>query len=289
VISFNQIGSMGRLGNQMFQYAALRGIAAKRGYDWVIPPPGNPAPDNYGLFDVFEMTNCSTNNYGFGFNFPAITVPTFEYNKNYVESLPDNIDIVGYFQTEKYFKNIESSIREDFTFKPNVLNPAKSIVDSIKNATGKSPIFLHVRRGDVNLVGRRGERWSYQLQPQYHPVCEPEYYKQALKLFEDDRPVIVLSDVIEWCKEQDWLQGERFFFSDASLVTFSDGAAIPDIDLAIMSLCDDAIIANSSMSWWGAWLISNPNKTIVCPKKWFGSAYAHYDMSDIRPENWIQL
>jgi len=287
MISFNQIGSMGRLGNQMFQYAALRGIAAIKGYDWVVPPPGNPSTDNYGLFDVFKMNNCSVDHYGYGQN--TIGEPQFHYDKNYLFNLPDNVDIVGYFQTEKYFKHIEDSIREDFTFKPNILNPAKDIVDSIKNTTGKAPIFLHVRRGDINLVGRRGERWSYQLQPQYHPVCEPEYYEQALKLFEDDRPVIVLSDVIEWCKEQDWLQGERFFFSNASLETFSDGAAIPDIDLAIMSLCDDAIIANSSLSWWGAWLINNPNKKIVCPKKWFGSAYAHYDMSDIRPESWIQL
>jgi hypothetical protein len=287
MISFNNIGSLGRLGNQMFQYAAIRGIAEKKGYDWVIPPPLNPAPDNYGLFDVFKMTNCTVDNYGYGNN--TTSMPGFHYDKEYIRNLSDNSDIIGFFQTEKYFKHIEDLIREDFTFKNEVLNPAKNFVNLIKEKTGSSPIFLHVRRGDINLVGRRGERWSYQAQPDHHPVCEPEYYLRALEHFDPKRPIIVVSDVIEWCKGQEWLQGERFYFSDASLQTFDDGAAIPDIDLAIMSLCDDAIIANSSLSWWGAWLINNPNKTIVAPKKWFGPAYAHYDMSDIRPEDWIQL
>lgn len=281
MISYNGLGEMGRLGNQMFEYAALRGIAAAKGYDWVIPPPGYPAPDNYGLFDCFEMANCSVDNYGFSVGV-RVTEPSYNYNAEFVDNLKDNSDISGYFQTEKYFKHIEKSIREDFTIKAEFVDKAKELVPD-------NAIFLHVRRGDPNLVGRRGERWSYQVQPQYHPVCEPEYYIEALKLFDDDRPVIVLSDVIDWCREQDWLQGERFIFSDASKQTFSDGAAVPYYDLAVMTLCKDAIIANSSMSWWGAWLIDNPNKTVVAPKRWFGTAYAHYDMSDLRPESWIQL
>lgn len=282
MISFNQIGSMGRLGNQMFQYAALRGIAATKDYDWLIPPRWNPAPDNYGLFDVFEMTNCKDDNIGYGNESLAYVCGEFHYDENYINNMLDGVDISGYFQTEKYFKHIEDSIREDFTFKKELLDIAKQFVP-------ENSIFLHVRRGDPNLVGRRGERWSYQVQPQYHPVCEPEYYIKSLEHFDSNRPVIVLSDVIEWCKDQDWLKGDRFIFSDASLQTFSDGAAIPDIDLAIMALCDDAVIANSSMSWWGAWLIKNPSKTIIAPQRWFGEAYAHYNMSDIRPEGWIQL
>lgn len=272
---------MGRLGNQMFEYAALRGIASARGYDWVVPPPGYPTSDNYGLFDCFEMTNCTGDNYGFG---PATRVaePHFHYSQQFVDTLPDNVDISGYFQSEKYFKHIEDSIREDFTIKAEFLDKMKSFVPD-------NAIFLHVRRGDPNLVGRRGERWSYQVQPQYHPVCEPDYYIKALEHFDKDRPVVVLSDVIEWCTEQEWLQGDRFVYSMTSLETFSDGAAVPYYDLAIMSLCDDAIIANSSMSWWGAWLIKNPSKTVIAPRRWFGEAYSHYNLDDLRPESWIQV
>ena len=69
--------------------------------------------------------------------------------------------------------------------------------------------------------------------------------------------------MIDWCKKQPWLQGDRFLFSDNSKMLFEDGASVPYVDLCLMSLCSDAIIANSSMSWWGAWLINNPDKKVV--------------------------
>jgi hypothetical protein len=124
---------------------------------------------------------------------------------------------------------------------------------------------------------------------QNHPPCEPEYYIEALGHFGPEYKVLVISDVINWCREQPWLQGDRFVFSDSSLNTYADGAAVPYVDLALMSLCDDAIIANSSLSWWGAWLIDNPNKKVITPARWFGPAYDHYVMTDLRPEGWLQI
>lgn len=283
-ISFNGLGNAGRLGNQMFQYAALRGIANNRGFNWMIPPEGSERCDNYGLFDAFKLTHCKKENQGEQLR-KTISWREFHFNEELFNNCPDDMDLDGYFQSEKYFLSISDQIREDFTFKDEWVEPCKEYIDSIGN---DKLVFLHVRRGNPNLQGVRGERWSYQLLQQYHPLCKFEYYEEALKEFDDSYQVVVFSDVIDWCKKQEFFQGDRFLFSDNSLQLFSDGASVPYVDLCLMSLCSDAIIANSSLSWWGAWLINNPNKKVIAPKPWFGSAYNHYIMDDLIPTGWIE-
>ena len=81
---------------------------------------------------------------------------------------------------------------------------------------------------------------------------------------------------------------DRFMLSE-SYEEFSNGIRSHFSDLCLMSLCTDAIIANSSFSWWGAWLIDNPDKTVVAPKRWFGPRYSHFIMSDLIPDGWIQV
>ena len=98
--------------------------------------------------------------------------------------------------------------------------------------------------------------------------------------------MIVVSDLIDWCKKQDWLRGDRFHFSDSSYDTFGDGAAVPYIDLCLMSLCSGAIIANSSLSWWGAWLGTHAEKRVIAPKRWFLTV--DKDTRDLLPESWIR-
>lgn len=284
-ISFNGLGNAGRLGNQMFQYAAIRGIAANRGFDWMIPPEGADRCDNYGLFDAFKLTNCQEKNQGEQSK-QMISWREFHFNEKIFNECPDGVDIDGYFQSEKYFKHISDEIRQDFAFKDEWLNPCQEFINSF--GTDKL-VFLHVRRGNPNLTGVRGERWSYQMLQQYHPLCKMDYYEEALKHFDDSYKVIVFSDVIDWCKKQPLFQGDRFHFSDNSKELFRDGASIPYVDLCLMTLCSDAIIANSSLSWWGAWLINNPNKKVIAPKPWFGPAYGHYIMDDLIPEGWIEL
>ena len=102
-----------------------------------------------------------------------------------------------------------------------------------------------------NLTGRRGEKWSYQMVQEYHPLCKSLIIMLTLEEFPEDKQVIVVSDVIDWCKKQPYLQGDRFHFSDASYEEFGDGASVPYVDLCLMTLCGGAIIANSSLSWWG--------------------------------------
>lgn len=283
MIGFNEIGMMGRLGNQMFQYAALKGIAANRGYEYTIPPEFPlKQVDNYGLMEAFEL---STNkNIGFIDTKTGCREYGFHFDENVFNKCPDNVSLLGFFQSEKYFNHIEEDIRKDFIFKENWLEPCKGFREQIKGEV----IFLHVRRGDPNLVDKRGFAWAYVNLQSTHPVQPIEYYEKALKEFPEDLPVLVFSDSIDWCKQQEIFKGDRFMFSEPD-DKYDDGALVPYLDLCLMSLCDHAIIANSSMSWWGAWLIQNPNKKVVAPKMWFGPDYADKDTKDLYCENWIVI
>ena len=279
MISFNNLGNMGRLGNQMFQYAALKGIAKFNNYEFMVPDENASKTDNYGLFECFEMSNSQAN-YGEQLDVETIKIDQFHFDANFYLTCPDNINIEGFFQTEKYFKNIKNEILDDFTFKKNIIEKSKKIIDNIDS---KKIVALHVRRGDPSFW------WAYTNLSQHHPPCTEEYYLKALENFGDDYKVLVVSDLIEWCKDQPWLQGDKFIFSEASSEKFSDESCVPYVDLCLISMCDDAIIANSSLSWWGAWLNKNPHKKIIAPKIWFGPAYSHFNMEDIIPENWITL
>ena len=284
-ISFDGLGNEGRLGNQMFQYASLRGIAANIKTDWLIPDENADRFDNYGLFDCFELSNCKDKNKGESL-FNTFTYREMHFNQNVFDWKDSDVNFSGNYQTERYFENIADELREDFTFIKGYHDPCQEYIDSLGGRD--NVIFLHVRRGSPNLIGQRGEKWSYQHIQKYHPLCKKEYYIEALKEFPEDKQVIVVSDTIEWCKKVGWFNDDRFLFSDSSYEVFQDGAAVPYIDLCLMSLCGGGIIANSSLSWWGAWLQNDAGK-IVAPEPWFGPAYDHYNMKDLIPERWVKL
>ena len=284
MIGFDHIGTMGRLGNQMFQYAALKGIAAHRGYEYTIPPE-NPRIqiDNYGLIESFELSDNKKIGW-LNTQYDIIAEKHFHFDEDLFNTFPDGSGLYGFFQSEKYFKHIEDEIREDFTFKKEWLEPC----EGFRKDLGDEVIFLHVRRGDPNLADKRGFKWAYTQCSSQHPPQPLEYYEKALKEFDDDMPVVVFSDSIDWVKEQDLFKPDRFMISEQT-DKFSDGALVPYIDLCLMTLCDHAIIANSSMSWWGAWLIQNEYKKVVAPKMWFGSAYADKDTKDLYPKGCIVI
>lgn len=284
MLAFNQLGNLGRLGNQMFEYAALRGIAAKHGYDWCIPPYNAQSIENYSLHYCFKMEdvkeeNLQQRNAGF------IQERFFNYDEQLVEKCPDNVSLHGFFQSEKYFKNVEDVIRREYTFHDEHLEPCKQIMDEFKD---QEPIMLHVRRGDPNLTDPRGFKWAYTQCSSMHPPQTIEYYERALAEFDDNQPVFVFSDSVDWVKKQEFFSGDRFLISEP-VDKYADGSFTPYADLCLMSLCSHAIIANSSMSWWGAWLQANPNKKVVAPKNWFGPAYADKDTTDLYCPDWIIL
>jgi len=285
MLAFNQIGNLGRLGNQMFEYASLRGIASHHGYDWSIPPFHLKGIENYSLNECFQLKSVTDKNVGVYDNFQYIGERFFHFDEQLFENCPDNVSLHGFFQSEKYFSHIKEQIKKDFTFHDEHLGPCQ---DMMKNFKDQEPIMLHVRRGDPNLVDPRGFKWAYVNCSDQHPVQPIDYYQQALDQFDDNQPVIVFSDSPEWVKEQDFFSGDRFFISEPS-DKYPDGSYTPYVDLCLMSLCSHAIIANSSMSWWGAWLINNPNKKIIAPKMWFGPTYADKDTKDLYCLNWVIL
>jgi hypothetical protein len=176
--------------------------------------------------------------------------------------------LYGYFQTEKYFKNYREEILKTFTFKEEYSVQATTFLFEKIHSTSmyKDIVSLHVRRGD------------YTLYPNHHPVCSDDYYQSAIGKFDLENSVfLVFSDDIEWCKKK--FEGENFIFSDTSN---------PYLDLAIMSLCDHHIIANSSFSWWGAWLNRSEDKKVIAPSRWFGPSLVN-DTSDIYCKNWIKI
>jgi len=277
MIGNNRIGCNGRLGNQMFQYASMRGIASVKGFDWVVPPENYDHTANYALFETFKMTNVQDKNIGF-VKGDILKETIHCFDKNLVDSCSDDTDLDGFFQTEKYFENIADEIRSDFTFNDEYLKPCKEFIDSLDT----TPIFLHVRRGDA--IGKE----------HYHPVAPMSYYVEALKRFDEDTPCFVFSDDLDWCKSQDLFKSDKFLFND-NIERYDyqsmDGSGsmqytlLPHVDLCLMSLCSGAIIVNSSFSWWGAWLQNNRGK-VIASKPWFGPSASHLDTSNVVPDHW---
>jgi len=194
MIGYNRLGTNGRFGNQLFQYASLRGIAAKHNYEWCIPPDDYETYANYGIFHPFKLKHLK--NTGI-VSYPTKEESFFHFDEDLFDNFPDNHNLDGYLQTEKYFKHIEDEIREDFEFIDDILTPCKEFIDQYKKI-----IFLHVRRGDN--VGRE----------EYHPVPPLEYYKKSLEHFDSDSNVLICSDDIEWCKEQEFFSDDRFLLPD---------------------------------------------------------------------------
>ena len=269
MIGFNALGRMGRFANQMFQYASLKGIAKNIGADICIPNHTQAVDDGIGnklrteLFDCFNLkVNIGLLNNGHA---PVVIERSFSFDEELFRLCPDHVSLQGHFQSEKYFKHIENEIREDFTFKDEILTPCKETISSVKN-----PIALHVRRTD------------YLTNSENHFNLQLEYYAAALKHFDFTRNVIIFSDDPAWCKDQKLFSDDRFLISDNT-----DNR----IDLCLMSLCDDFIIANSTFSWWGAWLSNNKNKLVIAPFQWFGkTGYTKdFDTKDLIPHDWIRI
>jgi len=264
MLAFNHIGKLGRLGNQMFQYASLRGIAANRGYDFGIPPSDfSDIWSDHQLFDVFELPHLPRNNLRLldRGHAPVAGEVSFTFDPFIFNQCPNEISLMGFFQSEKYFEKISDSIREDFTFHNHIIEPCIEMVSDLDN-----PVALHIRRTDY-------------LTDNNHTTLNLDYYETALKQFDSDRQVIVFSDEPDWCNDQEIFSEDRFLISESN-----DNA----VDMCLMSLCGGHIIANSSFSWWGSWLARESEK-VIAPTKWFGPGNETKDTSDLIPERWIRI
>jgi hypothetical protein len=249
MISFSKLGNFGRLGNQLFQIASTIGIAKSHGM--------------IAKFPKWEYSKYFINQIDQSLEPFEILHQYIEPGFNYTKPVcQPNTDLVGYFQSEKYFKEHASQIREYFTF-------VEDLVSDQARDLCKDRCAIHVRRTDyLNLA-------------EYHPFTGEKYYLDAIQSMNSFgvSKFIVFSDDISWCKQN---------FSKELDIVYAEGNSNVQ-DLSLMSQCQHNIIANSSFSWWGAWLNRNQNKLVIAPARWFGQANQHANLADLYCDGWLKI
>jgi len=272
----------GRLGNQMFQYAAARGLAARRGTGVVLDSRGAVHRGEGVLTRVFDLPVEAPSDLPPARHESALAyylwrlgrrAPRFRreaglgYNPG-IERWDDPCYLHGYWQSEQYFAHIADQIRADFTF-PDFAN-AQNAEMAARIASGLA-ISLHVRRGDYLTLGA-------------HTVCDQRYYEAALARVTQGLPgdptVYVFSDDPDWARDNLPLPCAR-------VVVDFNGPETDYEDMRLMSLCDHNIIGNSSFSWWAAWLNTHPGKRVAGPAQWFGDP--KLVNPDILPADWLKI
>lgn len=276
------------LGNQMFQYAFMRKLS-------II------LPEETIKSDIFYQT--SINNFNLNLN-PASekdleNICIFKHKRPYERKISQKVKIIGeeifnnkyffetqrtfynleniikynyydgYWQTEKYFKDIRNILLKEFTLKTQYISKIEVIRNQVQN---KNSVFIGIRRGDYltdkNTIKHFG-------------IIKNTYYLDAIQYLKDNtlNPVFyVFSDDIEWVKENMEFNCKVHFRDRENLLT--------DIEeLMVMASCKHAIIPNSTFHWWGAWLIKDANKIVIAPEGWFADG----TKTDIIPEEWIQI
>ena len=260
----------GGLGNQMFQYAFGRSVSAAR---------------KESLFFIkHELDGGRHRAYSLGafkteLNFSAPSFvssiykeKTFAFDPD-VYNAPPNALYIGCWQTERYFH--AGVVRKDFELRKMTSEATQHMAKRIQSVHST---FIHVRRTDYLVPSTAA----------YHGNMSMDYYRQAIAIASYHRPAtqfFIFSDDIPWCRTQ---FPPHCIFVDHN--TMGNGAAGPGTeheDLYLMSLCNGAIIPNSSFGWWGAWL-GNLDKRVIAPKRWFSGA-SHLDTKDLLPERWMKL
>ncbi|MCF6129915.1 alpha-1,2-fucosyltransferase [Flavobacterium sp. AS60] len=265
----------GGLGNQLFQYAVAKSLAIEKNQKFALDISG---------FETYKLHNYSLQHFNIQSNFykkpnrfVAKFLKTFfkcikyreadfGYNSNVFSLEGDYIFLEGYFQSEKYFLKHQNEIRNDFEIIAPLKEKSKAALAHIESVNSVS---IHIRRGDF-------------LNNERHNTDKSSYYKEAIERIESsvENPVFfVFSDDINWSKANLYTKHETNFidFNDA-LTNFED--------LKLMSSCKHNIIANSSFSWWAAWLNKNESKIVIAPKKWLND---NTNTNDIIPETWIKI
>jgi hypothetical protein len=281
----------GGLGNQMFQYAAGRALAIKsntalkldisamRKYDLrkfeldrfnisatVAKTPDLPLsrrrdPVARLLQRVFPGRGAEK----------VIAETGMRFNADIIAS-GDNTYLSGYWQSEKYFLAVADVIRKDFSLKSAMSDRRRDILRQINAA--EIPVSLHVRRGDYVSNPKANA---------VHGTCAPEWYHRAMTRMEDrlgDVTYFVFSDDPAWARANLPTLNKIHFIDPAD-----DGRDAEDMHL--MAACRAHIVANSTFSWWGAWLNPREDKHVIAPREWFKSP-AH-DATDLVPERWERL
>ncbi len=284
----------GGLGNQMFQYAFGHAIAKRLGTDLKLELTDPTLIIHNGfelarIFDiqaseatqadmqavlgiyrhrlirkVFKATGVSKI-----FKSPCIEEPHFHFSPSML-AIPDNSFVNGYWQSEKYFLEIQNEIRSNFAFKLPMFQQNADVAETINKTNSVS---LHVRRNDFATNLRINAT---------HGLCSLEYYQAAIRYVAErvEHPnYFVFSD------DSAWVKSNLKIDFPCEFVEHNQGKESYN-DMRLMSQCQHHIIANSSFSWWGAWLNPRLEKIVVAPQQWFAN---DSNTQDLIPQGWVRL
>ena len=289
------VQAIGGLGNQLFQYAAGRSLAQALKMPLKLDIVSFK---NYGLHQGFELNKVFGSHIEIASkadlhqvlgwralepvrrilvhpraanarSLPFISEPHLSYWEKFSD-IEQSAYLIGYWQSEKYFDSIAKLLREDLQFKAPLSIANKNTLANIQQTTA---ISVHIRRGDYispeNLA--------------LHGICSNDYYRQAIERMaqEVSNPkFFIFSDDMAWVKSHFPIHyPHEFIDQNHGGDSFND--------MRLMSSCQHHIIANSSFSWWGAWLNPNPEKVVIAPKNWFASLSRVNH--DIYPAGWLLL
>lgn len=253
---------VGGLGNMFFQIASIWTLAKDNDDDLCLLNIDHKIRELDSVSNVTDTWHITKHSIKYRYfldrfhqrnaNIPIQMYYPFYYS---VLTYKNECQYSGYFQSEKYFKHKRKEIIELFKPDDNFINDINKYSNLFDN------ISLHIRRSWINLGISN-----------IHTVQSMDYYNTAISMLPNDKKILVFSDDLEWCKQN--FIGNRFVFVDE----------IDYISIYIMSKMKYHIIANSTFSWWGAWL--SDSEKIIAPKKWFGTDIPD---ADIIPENWIRI
>ncbi len=277
----------GGLGNQLFQYSLGRHLAYKNKTELLLDISWYAAiPDRQYDLDVFNISAsiASTKeiraikgsllakirqHFRPNASIPIVREQSFRFDPAILD-IHTSVYLEGYWQSAKYFTDIADIIRRDLTLKHNPTGKNATLFKQIQDSTAVS---LHVRRGDY-VTNKRFN--------QYHGVTSLDYYRQAVDLIAKkvSKPhFYIFSD------DPKWVENNIKLHFPTTFVTHNGDRS--EEDLRLMSHCQHFIIANSTFSWWGAWLSKNPQKTVIAPKAWFNQKNA--DTKHLIPQSWVRL
>lgn len=292
----------GGLGNQMFQYAAARRLAAVHGTVLKIDTNrlrrSDPldTPRDYALecFAIsaemasraeselceklrrhavspfFRMLHkCGLSRAAAGLRYVRQKGPGYDST---ILELPNNVCLEGFWQSEKYFLDIRALLKNEFTLRNSL---AGKVVQSAETIRACTAVSLHVRRGDY-LTNPHAAR--------HHGVCDMDYYVRAIQCMREKFPaahLFIFSD------DPEWTQANLRFDLPITFVSVAEAGG-DGCEIVLMSMCRHHIIANSSFSWWGAWLGDSPEKTVIAPARWFADPLRNV-AADIVPDGWLRL
>jgi hypothetical protein len=255
----------GGLGNQMFQYAAARAYSLRTGHDFAVDIYDvNRNPDrNYELSHLYCHPKFASiwhrvRNNGIIVD-ERVTTP-----EHFTSMTLDHLDMIGYWQDERYFRDYEKEIRHDFTLYDALDEKNAATLQQIRAC--ENPVSVHIRRGDY--VGNP-----------VHPVLPMGYYDEAIRII---RTVVDNPKFFIFCDD---VMTRTPTYNPHCVWMETNDINHGYFDLELMKNCKHHIIANSSFSWWGAWLGNNPERVVVAPKQWFSSGEHRIAL----PEKWVRV